>query len=79
MSLRDMKLEQRVKGILVRHYIDLRKCNFSSVGGIIYIGGKMVYDRTERPVPASEILLIEKEIRRILGVKDVVVNFQQPH
>ncbi|GEM_PF-3186882 len=77
MSARDMKIDMRVKGIFVRNYIDLRKVRHQTVKGIVYISGKMVYDRTEEPVPSYEIGRLDREIRKIADVEDVVWNIHK--
>ena len=77
MSTRDMKIDMRVRGLFVRNYIDLRKVRHTTVKGVVYISGKLIYLRDEAPVPSHEISRLEREIRRIGEVEDVVWNIHR--
>ena len=74
MSMRDAKINSRAKGILVRRAVDLRYVNFSTIKGIVYINGWLVYERSLRPLSSLEIFNIEREIKRIPDVEGV--NFK---
>ena len=76
MSARDMKIDLRVKGLFVRNYIDLRKVKHQTVKGVVYISGKLIYLRDEKPVPQYEISRLEREIRKIGEVEDIIWNVQ---
>ena len=77
MSARDLKIDLRVKGLFVRNYIDLKFIKHQTVKGVVYISGKMVYLRDQKPVPGYEVARLDREIRKIPDVEDVVWNVRQ--
>ncbi|MCD6521757.1 hypothetical protein J7K56_03195 [Candidatus Calescamantes bacterium] len=77
MSARDLKIDLRVRGLFVKNYIDLKHVKHQTVKGVVYISGKLIHIRDESPVSGVEIARLDKEIRKIPDVEDVVWNIRQ--
>lgn len=78
MSIIDFKIEVKVRGILTRFEIDMRYVDVDVIRQVVYINGYMVYDRSAQPVLNRDISIILHEIKKWQGVKDVVIQLQEP-
>ena len=79
----DFKINADVRRILTKHWINLRKLQYSCIGGIVYLRGvvEVMYNapsRTEtwQGVTAKHVEQLEKSIKRIPNVKRVHFKFQ---
>ena len=88
MSVEDYRINAYVRSVLVRRWIDTSMVDFGTSNGVVYLKGmfRQVYRRkTAEGVEGVDDLLgivhrVEKDIRFIPGVKDVVFrlsNFEK--
>jgi hypothetical protein len=83
MSVEDYKLNAFVRSVLVRRWIDTSGIGFGTSNGVVYVKGalrriygtKRFEDAAEEDDLVSLIRRIEREIRSIQGVRDVVLKF----
>ncbi|KPJ61938.1 hypothetical protein AMK68_05530 [candidate division KD3-62 bacterium DG_56] len=77
MSIEDMRLTRACQREVVRRYIDSNRLELKVVNGVCYLNGEI---RTIRGVDVdleSEIEMIERLIRGVPGIRDVV-NYLKP-
>jgi len=80
MSIEDYRINAFVRATLVRRWIDTSRVDFGTSNGVVYVRGvlRRIYGRrqTEEDQDVDDILSlvrrVEKEIRSIPTVKDVV-------
>lgn len=79
MALVDFRINTQVRRILVKRWIDTSKVEFGTTNGVVYIKGVIATPEEHRALSSlggrsrlDLILKIEKEIRRLPDVKDVV-------
>ena len=88
MSIQDYRINALVRSVLVKRWIDTSRVDFGTSNGVVYVRGilRQTYGRRqlERIDEADELLglirRIERELRFIPGVKDVVFkldNFEK--
>jgi hypothetical protein len=82
-SAADFKINADVRRILTKHWINLRKLQYSCIGGIVYLRGvvEVMYNAPGREqswqgVTARQVAELEKAIKRIPNVKRVQFRFQ---
>lgn len=76
--IEDWEINCMVRAHLVKWWINIKKIDIRTIGGVVYVKGSLSF-RTrvklkehERPQAVGEI---EKEIKRMPGVKDVQMRF----
>ena len=77
MSLEDMRLTRACQREVTRRYVDSNRMDIKVVNGVCYLNGEI---RTVRGVDIdldSEIEMIERLLRGLPGIKDVV-NYLRP-
>ncbi len=85
----DWDINVSVRQELVKKFVDLRRINFNTIGGVVYLKGSVVFlktkDSSEKLVVSIEERIeaekrrlsdLEKKIKRIKGVKGVVFNLE---
>jgi len=85
----DWDINVSVRQELVKRFVDLRRVNFNTIGGIVYVKGVVVFTKTkdssEKIVASIEerieaerkrLIDLEKRIKKIKGVKGVVFNLE---
>jgi Mg2+/Co2+ transporter CorC len=81
MSIEDYRINAFVRSVLVRRWIDTSRVDFGTSNGVVYIRGilRQIYGRKylEEDEEEMDNLLplvrkVEKDIRTIPGVRDVV-------
>ena len=79
----DFKINADVRRILTKHWINLRKLQYSCIGGIVYLRGviEVMYNAPNRTdtwqgVTAKHVAQLEKSIKGIPNVKRVNFQFQ---
>ena len=89
MSVEDYRINAFVRSVLVKRWIDTSRVDFGTSNGVVYVRGilRQVYGRKQLEEDDEEVdnLLalvrkVEKEIRRIPGVRDIVFkldNFEK--
>jgi len=90
MSVEDYRINAFVRSVLVRRWIDTSRVDFGTSNGVVYLRGivRQVYGRKQLEDEDNEevdsllslIRRIEKEIKSIPGVRDVVFkldNFEK--
>jgi hypothetical protein len=84
MSVEDYRINAFVRTVLVRRWIDTSRVDFGTSNGVVYLRGilRQTYGRKHLEESQQEIdnLLslirkLEREIRTIPGVRDVVFKF----
>jgi hypothetical protein len=77
-SVRDHAIQNQVRAILFRRFVDLHELAFGSVNGVVYLRGR-VQRNPLFPAPGGQPageealrLAIERDVRAIEGVKDVI-------
>lgn len=84
MSVEDYRINAFVRSVLVRRWIDTSRVDFGTSNGVVYVRGilRQIYGRKQLEEDQREVdnliaLLrkVEKEIRTIPGVKDVIFKF----
>ena len=89
MSVHDYRITAEVRRRLVSHWVDVSRLQIGTTNGTVYLIGALepaVEDALERSGVAGErnsserlirlAMLIEKELRRIREVRDIVFNFK---
>jgi len=90
MSAQDYRVNAEVRRLLVSRWVDVSRIRIGTTNGIVYLMGTLepsVEDALERSgisaegsSPAERLLrlitLVEKELRRVRGVRDLVFNLQ---
>ena len=87
MSVEDYRINAFVRSVLVRRWIDTSRVDFGTSNGVVYLKGmfRQIYRRKASEEEGVDDLLgvvhrLEKDIRSIQGVKDVVFrlsNFEK--
>jgi hypothetical protein len=89
MSVEDYRINAFVRSVLVKRWIDTSRVDFGTSNGVVYVRGilRQVYGRKQLEEDDEEVdnLLalvrkVEKEIRTIPGVRDIVFkldNFEK--
>jgi len=89
MSVEDYRINAFVRSVLVKRWIDTSRVDFGTSNGVVYVRGilRQVYGRKQLEEDDEEVdnLLalvrkVEKEVRTIPGVRDVVFkldNFEK--
>jgi Mg2+/Co2+ transporter CorC len=90
MSVEDYRINAFVRTVFVRRWIDTSRVDFGTSNGVVYVRGilRQVYGRKQLEDEKDEdetsllslVRRIEKEIRSIPGVRDVVFrldNFEK--
>ena len=88
MSVEDYRINAFVRSVLVRRWIDTSRVDFGTSNGVVYLKGmfRQIYRRksSEEAEGVDDLLTVihrlEKDIRSIQGVKDVVFrlsNFEK--
>ena len=90
MSAQDYRVNAEVRRLLVSRWIDVSRVKIGTTNGVVYLMGTFepsVEDALERTGVATGIsnptekllrlvILVEKELRRVVGVRDIVFKFQ---
>jgi hypothetical protein len=90
MSAQDYRVNAEVRRLLVSRWVDVSRVRIGTTNGIVYLMGTLepsVEDALERSGisvegsnPAERLVrlisLVEKELRRVRGVRDIVFNLQ---
>jgi hypothetical protein len=83
----DWKINSQVIAELTRNWVDLKRLNISTVNGVIYIKGLLIFhhhdSKVENPkailqkqvIEEEKIKRIEKRLKSIEGVKAIRLNF----
>ena len=88
MSVEDYRINAFVRSVLVRRWIDTSRVDFGTSNGVVYLKGmfRQIYRRkpSEEEEGVDDLISVvhrlEKDIRSISGVKDVVFrlsNFEK--
>ncbi len=88
MSVEDYRINAHVRSVLVRRWVDTSRVDFGTSNGVVYLKGMLRQVYRRRPAEETEeldpllgvIRRIEKDIRSINGVRDVVFrlhNFEK--
>jgi hypothetical protein len=82
-SASDFRINADIRRVLTKHWINLRKLQYSCIGGIVYLRGvvEVMYSAGDggdswQGVTAKQVSELEKAIRRIPNVKRVQFKFQ---
>ncbi len=90
MSAQDYRVNAEVRRLLVSRWIDVSRLQIGTTNGVVYLMGTLestVEDALERVGQRSDsrdpierlirlVGLVEKELRRIRGVRDIVFKFR---
>lgn len=83
MPVADFRTNTQVRRILVKRWIDTSKVEFGTTNGVVYIKGMIATPEDMKALKAiggrsrlDLIVKIEKEIRRLPDVKDVVFKLK---
>ena len=77
-SGRDHAIQNQVRAILFRRFVDVNELTFGSVNGVVYLRGNVRQNPLfpvpggQSPGPEALRLAIERDVRAIEGVKDVI-------
>ena len=93
MSAQDYRINAEVRRLLVSRWIEVSRLQIGTTNGVVYLMGTLestvedalervgqsagAHDPTERMIRL--ICLVEKELRRIRGVRDLVCKFRNLH
>ncbi len=83
MSVKDYVLQQQVRGILVRNFVDTRRLEFNVIGETVYLRGTFVllYEHpqynpsNDRTISGRVLMVVERELLRLAGVQGVEADF----
>lgn len=86
----DWDINVCVRQELVKRFVDLRRIRFSTISGIVYLKGSIVFTKIKdepEPIVATieerinaerkRLADLEKRIKKIKGVKGVVFNLEE--
>ena len=83
MPVEDFRINAAVRTTLVRFWIDTSKLDHGSVNGVVYLRGRLRKEtlRVGEEDPRDESLAfiarrLDRELRTIHGVRDVVCDFE---
>ena len=89
MSSQDYRINAEVRRMLVSRWVDVSLLQIGTTNGVVYLMGSfepLVEDALQRLGQVQErdpaqrllrlLLLVDKELRRLRGVRDVVLNFR---
>ena len=90
MSAQDYRVNAEVRRLLVSRWVDVSRVQIGTTNGIVYLMGTLepsVDDALERAGVSTDtrdpgerllrlVTVIEKELRRVRGVRDIVFNFR---
>ena len=90
MSAQDYRVNAEVRRLLVSRWVDVSRIKIGTTNGVVYLMGTLepsVEDALERSGGSAEITsaaerllrlvaVIEKELRRVRDVRDIVFNLQ---
>ena len=90
MSAQDYRVNAEVRRLLVSRWIDVSRLQIGTTNGVVYLMGTLesaVEDALERSGQGTDsrdpverlirlVSLVEKELRRIRGVRDIVCKFR---
>jgi hypothetical protein len=93
MSAQDYRINAEVRRLLVSRWIDVSRLQIGTTNGVVYLMGVLepsVEDaleraglRTETRDPVDRLIrlvtLVEKELRRVRGVRDLVLKLRNLH
>lgn len=77
MSLEDMRLTRACQREVIRRYVDSNRMEIKVVNGVCYLNGEIRGVRGINVDLESEIEMIERLIRALPGIRDVV-NYLKP-
>jgi hypothetical protein len=78
----DFRINAVVRTILVRFWIDTSKLDHGAINGVIYLRGRLIKEIVrENDQDSEESILflarrLERELKNIRGVRDVVYNLE---
>jgi hypothetical protein len=83
-STRDHAIQNQVRAILFRRFVDLHELTFGSVNGVVYLRGSVRRNPLFPAAPGQAASndpgvmrwAIERDVRAIEGVKDVIFDFE---
>ena len=75
MDISRYEVNQKVRGVLNRHDIDLTRLDYSCIGNTIYLSGELLNINESDIVPAMVDSLF-REIARLPGVRNVQCDLQ---
>ena len=84
MPTEDFRINATVRTMLVRFWVDTSKLDHGAINGVVYLRGRLVREisrtsNSERDDEESLTLLarrLERELKNIRGVRDVVYNLE---
>lgn len=77
MSIEDMRLTRACQREVIRRYVDSNRMEIKVVNGVCYLNGEIGGVRGINVDLESEIEMIERLLRSLPGIKDVV-NYLKP-
>jgi hypothetical protein len=83
-SVHDHAIQNQVRAILFRRFVDLHELTYGSVNGVVYLRGALRRNplfpapggRAPGEDPAIMRWAIERDVRAIAGVKDVIFTLE---
>jgi len=78
----DARIHSRVKSILSRRWVDTKRLHVGTVDGVVHIEGELKQSLSLAPTigvgrpPLQFVRKIERELRAIPGVRDVVFTIE---
>jgi hypothetical protein len=78
--LEDARIHSRVRSVLARRWVDLKRLNVGTINGVVHIEGELRQSLSLAPSigegkPSLQFVRkIERELRAIAGVRDVVFS-----
>ncbi|HWN82297.1 MAG TPA: hypothetical protein VNM87_09395 [Candidatus Udaeobacter sp.] len=87
MTAHDHAIQNQVRAILFRRFVDLNELTFGSVNGVVYLRGAVrrnplfpaAAGQAASHDPATVRWGIERDVRAIEGVKDVIFDLEPKH
>lgn len=75
--IQDWEINCQVRSYLVKWWIDIKKLDIRTIGGVVYIKGAIRFKegRLQENEESNAILHIEKDLRKMQGVKGVKLEF----
>jgi hypothetical protein len=76
--IEDWEINCQVRAYLVKWWIDIKKLDIRTIGGVVYIKGSIRFKETarlEEDEKPNALLHIERDLHKMQGVKDVKLQF----